>query len=243
MIDLSATPDELRLTVLLLAVTGCYMVYHYALDARRWQGRSVPPSADRAMRALAIQRIGGAVVLGLPPLLLAMALHGHAFSDLGLAAPQLVPLVLYLLGLGLPIAAVILIASRRPQFGEHYPELRLPLTAWTPHRVRRNRLLWGVYLFGYETLFRGVLLFGLIPHVGVWPAIAIQTAFYAAVHLPKNAGECAGSAVMGTLFSLGALWSQSVLAPFLLHWSVAVLGETRGLQAQRRAAALQAGAP
>lgn len=233
---LTATPEELALTVLLFAVTACYLVYHYALDARRWMTRPPEEDADGALRALAVQRIGGALVLALPPVLLVLLWHGRSLGELGLGAPEWGPLAVYVLGLGALLTAVIRMAARKPDFGQHYPELRLPIADWTPARVRRNRILWGIYLFGYEVLFRGVLLFGLIPFVGVWPAIAIQTAFYAAVHLPKNASECAGSAIMGTLFSLGALWSGSVLAPFLLHWIVATAGETFGLAAQRRSA-------
>ncbi|TVQ99298.1 MAG: CPBP family intramembrane metalloprotease [Deltaproteobacteria bacterium] len=235
MMDLSASPAELHLTVILLTVTACYLVYHYALDARRFLPPDLSAAPDRALRALAVQRIGGAAILGLPPTILVLALAGHGPSHIGLGVPHWGPLAAYVLGLGALLLPVITLASRKADFREHYPELRLPPDAWTPARMRRNRLLWGIYLFGYEVLFRGVLLFGLIPFVGVWPAIAIQTAFYAAVHLPKNAGECAGSAVMGTLFSLGALWSGSVLAPWLLHWMVATAGETLGLRAQLRA--------
>ena len=40
-----------------------------------------------------------------------------------------------------------------------------------------NALGWFLYLFGYEFLFRGVLLIPLIEPLGMWPAIAINTAF------------------------------------------------------------------
>lgn len=232
MMDLSATQSELHLTVLLFTVTASYLVYHYGLAAERFAPADLSSAPDNALRALAIQRIGGAIVLSVPALVVGLVLIGYKAGDVGLGMPRWGPLAAYVVGLGLILSGVIRVAARKPNFGDHYPELRLPVVAWTPARIRCNRLLWGIYLFGYEVLFRGLLLFGLIPFVGVWPAIAIQTAFYAAVHLPKNAGECAGSAVMGTVFSLGALWSGSVLAPFLLHWLIANTGESQGLRAQ-----------
>ena len=45
---------------------------------------------------------------------------------------------------------------------------------------------WFLYLFGYEFLFRGVLLIPLIDPLGMWPAIAINIAVYSATHIPKG---------------------------------------------------------
>ena len=60
-----------------------------------------------------------------------------------------------------------------------------------------NLLGWAIYLFGYEFLFRGILLFPLAETVGVWPAIAVNIALYSATHIPKGLDETLGAIPLG----------------------------------------------
>ena len=67
---------------------------------------------------------------------------------------------------------------------------------------------WFIYLFGYELLFRGILLFPLVAAIGVWPAIGVNIALYSATHIPKGVEETidvVGADVGLELFSVGGV--------------------------------------
>jgi len=51
-------------------------------------------------------------------------------------------------------------SARKPKNLVNYPQIRAKV--WTSKMVYMNALGWFLYLFGYEFLFRGVLLFPLI---------------------------------------------------------------------------------
>lgn len=60
-----------------------------------------------------------------------------------------------------------------------------------------------------QRMFRGFLLFSCARVLGVWPAIAINTAIYALAHVPKGKTEGIG-AVVGILFCLITLESGTI---------------------------------
>ena len=82
-------------------------------------------------------------------------------------------------------------------------------------------LLWAGYLLGYECLFRGVLLSGLVEPFGTWPALAMVTGLYTLAHLHKDAAETLSCIPMGFVFGWAALETGSFLGPFVLHLLIA----------------------
>lgn len=110
-------------------------------------------------------------------------------------------------------------ARKGGDFGR-YPEIgRKTWTAWT---ILVNAGFWSLYLFAYELLFRGTLLFLLAAELGVWPAIGINIALYSAVHIPKGAQEAVGALLLGFVFCILALVTGSMLIPFLAHAAMAI---------------------
>ena len=93
---------------------------------------------------------------------------------------------------------------------------------------------WIVYLIGYELFFRGLLLLGLVPHVGASAALGISTALYVLQHLTKHAAETVSTLVMGVVFGQLALVSGAIWAPTLLHVAIA-LGSERAARRSWRA--------
>lgn len=84
-----------------------------------------------------------------------------------------------------------------------------------------NALGWAIYLFGYEFLFRGVLLFPLVDSIGVWPAIAVNIALYSATHIPKGLDETIGAIPLGLVLCLLTLASGTIWIAFLVHVAMA----------------------
>ena len=83
--------------------------------------------------------------------------------------------------------------------------------------VLKNTLGWSAYLLGYEFLFRGILLFPLVDALGVWPAIAINTAMYSATHIPKGMDEAIGAAPLGIVLCLITLMTGTLWVAIIVH--------------------------
>jgi membrane protease YdiL (CAAX protease family) len=81
---------------------------------------------------------------------------------------------------------------------------------------------WILYLFGYEFMFRGVLLFPLAGELGVWPAIAVNTALYSVSHVPKGLSEAAGAIILGLILCVLTLASGTIWIAFFTHVALAL---------------------
>ena len=92
-----------------------------------------------------------------------------------------------------------------------------PAKTWTKKTIFINALGWFLYLFGYEFLFRGVLLIPLIDPLGMWPAIAINIALYSATHIPKGLDETIGAIPLGFVLCLLTISSGTIWIAFIVH--------------------------
>jgi membrane protease YdiL (CAAX protease family) len=84
-----------------------------------------------------------------------------------------------------------------------------------------NAVGWFLYLFGYEFLFRGVLLIPLIEPLGMWPAIAINIVLYSATHIPKGLDETIGAIPLGFVLCLLTISSGTIWIAFIVHVVIA----------------------
>jgi len=122
------------------------------------------------------------------------------------------------------ILATILIplGAQNAKGKEHlamYPQVRM--VKWNLREYTTNILSWGLYLLGYEFLFRGILFLGLLPFVGVYPAVFINTILYAGAHLYKGKKETLGSIPLGIILCLITAQTQTIWTAFAVHWLMA----------------------
>ena len=162
--------------------------------------------------------LGGTAALALLLCGLSPLDHGVSSLDWGRTGVALAALS----ALCLPIVAR---AARGTEVLGMHPEIRSPRVS--TRTVVLSALGWGVFLGGYEYVFRGALLWFLVDAIGVWPALAITSVLYMLVHLPKPAPtETFSSLLMGFVFGAAALWTGSFVVAWLLHWAIAVTTET-----------------
>ena len=100
-----------------------------------------------------------------------------------------------------------------------YPQVRM--TQWNTFKYLSNIAGWGLYLLGYEFLFRGILFLGLIPFTGLYPAIVINTVLYALAHLYKGKKETLGSIPLGIILCLITAQTGTIWTAFAVHWIMA----------------------
>jgi len=118
------------------------------------------------------------------------------------------------------LLVLILIFGRSPKFYLFYPMYKPAGYAWSQFLFYQSCQL--AYMFGWEFIFRGYLLFTAKKEVGTIPAIIIQMLPFAFLHLGKPELELYGSIFAGLLLGLIAIRANSFLPCAILHFAVAL---------------------
>lgn len=201
----------------------------FALAAQRYQ---VMP-LTRGLVQVAASDLEPAVAAGLVPLVFrvlgAIWLVGVALLTIVVVRGRVQD---YGLALGRPrrwladtaVAFMVLLplliwVSRRPDFLRVYPSLEIMRLGggWFAAGLAAR----FVYMFAWEFLFRGLLLFGFERRAGPAVAVAASTLPFVLVHFGKPGLEVYGSALAGIVLGLIALRGRSFLPCWLLHYAAA----------------------
>lgn len=177
---------------------------------------------EASFKHIFFTKIFGFISMGVLPVICCLIfLDEIPFADYGLTfipETSLFSLV-WIAGLSVLVIPLVYFSAKKPKNLINYPQIRSKI--WTSKMVRMNALGWFLYLFGYEFLFRGVLLIPLIEPLGVWPAIAINIALYSATHIPKGLDETIGAIPLGLVLCLLTLSSGTIWIAFLVHVAMA----------------------
>ncbi|MBN1953248.1 MAG: CPBP family intramembrane metalloprotease [Bacteroidales bacterium] len=162
------------------------------------------------------QKQMGVLFLGIvPAIAVFIVFPEHGWKYYGVTLQNFGDSLLYLLGVAVIITPLALISARKPDTIATYPQIRAK--NWTPGLLVLNTLNWSMYLLAYEFLFRGILLMLLVPVIGVWPAIIINTSLYSATHIPKGAKETISAIPFGIALCLITLDTGSIFVAFVAH--------------------------
>lgn len=115
------------------------------------------------------------------------------------------------------MAVVIAALSRLEEFSSYYR-----LSAFEERDLKEMMefaLRLGVYMFSWEFIFRGFMLFGLKDRFGSL-AIWIQAIPFAIMHLGKPELETLSTIFGGAAFGYIDLESRSVLPSVVIHWAI-----------------------
>ena len=86
-------------------------------------------------------------------------------------------------------------------------------------------LVYVLYYWGWEFLFRGALQLGLRPRLGVVGSCMVQLLPSVLLHIGKPLGETWGAVVAAPIFGAVALRTRSFLYVFLFHYSIGVIND------------------
>ncbi|MCK5673503.1 MAG: CPBP family intramembrane metalloprotease, partial [Spirochaetales bacterium] len=180
-------------------------------------------SASRGRGILVIRaRFAGFILMALLPVVILLVLTDLELGDIGLI-PSSGSLVFIVISSLIFSTAGIFVTVFNPGAPKHfakYPQIRD--SKWTRSIFIWNLISWAVYLTGYEIMFRGIIIFTLLEPLGVWPAIAVSTALYSALHLQKGMFEALGALPLGILFSILTVLSGSIWIAAIVHVVMAV---------------------
>jgi len=172
---------------------------------------------------ITFNRIVGFVAMGILPVSICLIyLPDYSFTDYGL---KIIPetsgfTILWIFILTVLVVPIAYFSAKNPKNLVNYPQIRAK--KWTKKTVIVNAAGWTLYLVGYEILFRGVLLIPLKDHLGVWTAIAVNIAMYAATHIPKGLNETIGAVPLGLVLCILTLYSGTLWIAIVVHVMMAL---------------------
>ena len=178
---------------------------------------------DGSVKNVLFTKYWGLFAMGIVPAIITLILMPqYALADYGLTynsdtTMTSIVAILILAALTMPLA---FLSSKKPSHQLNYPQIREK--NWTRSLVLKNSLGWSAYLLGYEFLFRGILLFPLVDALGVWPAVAINTAMYSATHIPKGLDETIGAVFLGIVLCLITLLTGTLWVAIVVHITMAL---------------------
>jgi membrane protease YdiL (CAAX protease family) len=156
-------------------------------------------------------------------------LLGKNLSYFGVRFNNLVESSVWIAGLGSSIILVQSFAARSKSNLSQYPQIRIQ--EWSRALFFKNTLIWLLYLFSYEFMFRGFLLFGTVYIFGVWPGIAINTVLYSLAHVPKGAREAVMAIPFGLFICYITLRTETIWVAVFLHFALAISNDYFSIQA------------
>ncbi len=203
-----------------VVITGtliCYYLYYYFAGGFLVQ-KFFPDtvSAKDQVTIFLFKKVSGFIFLGLiPSLYYCFFISGNVLSEFGFRFSGLTDNALLLAGLSLLVLGVIFLVNKFNGPVKDKPQIRLE--KWTGGVFLLNCLGWIIYLVGYETLFRGVLLISCYHAFGMPVAIAINLAIYSAIHMVNGKGEALGALVFGFISCLLTIKTGTILISIILH--------------------------
>lgn len=178
-----------------------------------------------------IYTTSGAVILGLLVLLCLAWLHaGRAPALLGLGLPLATGGrvgMAVALGLLVALAIVEIVMKRKRRCSDAKAREKLANNHLLPRNRHELSLFLGFALLlgcGWELLYRGFLVWFLLPHVGTAGTICIAALAYGAAHGYKSRMQFLGSIVSAFAFTIAFVLSGSLWWLMLIHTAPAIAG-------------------
>jgi membrane protease YdiL (CAAX protease family) len=220
-LSLSWNEDNLAPVVSIFSTTILFLIYHFT----GWSKQFIRKFAqdDTQLKIVLFRRALGAVSFGIIPALMIILVFQGNFAAFGLSLKHFSESLIWIAGLGFLIIPMNYFAARKPANLEQYPQIRKK--EWTTGLILTSAISWIIYLTGYEFMFRGWLLFGTAGYTGIWPAIALNTAIYALVHVPKGLNEAAGAIPLGFVLCIATISTGTIWVALLTHIMLALSNE------------------
>lgn len=208
------------LLVLLVGVMPARALYKSLRGAR--------PEGNRSKTYLS----SGAIILGLLVVLCYAWLHANrAPALLGLETPVSERSII---GLGIAVVlfivlAIVEVVAKHKRAGRNNAKARQRLES--NELLPRNRheliLFLGFGLLagcGWELLYRGFLIWFLVPRIGMVGAICLAALTYGVAHGYKTRGQFVGSIISAFAFTIAFVLSGSLWWLMLIHTMAALVG-------------------
>lgn len=223
-VDLSWKTNDLRIFLPILLALVFFVIYWFTAQSEGIKNRfySKFDHDTASVKHIFFTKYFGFLSMGVAPTIICLIfLPELTLADYGLTfLPETAFFTLiWIVGLCALVIPLAAFSAKKPKNLVNYPQIRAK--NWDTSIYTKNLLGWALYLFGYEFLFRGILLIPLVEPLGVWPAIAINIALYSATHIPKGLDETIGAIPLGLVLCLLTLASGTIWIAFIVHVAMA----------------------
>jgi membrane protease YdiL (CAAX protease family) len=199
-----------------------FSIYHFVSISSRVEAQFINRYGAEAgaTRFVLFTRYLGGFTIGLIPALLMVVVLGQPLSDFGFKFQNGLLSLYWIVGIAAIVIPMNYFNTQKEKHLEQYPTIRQE--EWSMGLLVNTAFSWVFYLFGYELMFRGLLLFASVPLLGAWPAIILNVVFYVLVHIPKNLEESIGAVPLGLLLCLITLTTGTIWVAFFVHITLAL---------------------
>ena len=219
-------PDQFAPTVIMLSATVLLLAWWYfvARDWHRWVSQPWPSwfegMNDPRFAGGVYEMLAAFVLLGVIPLLIAVAILRRRPSDYGLCLGDRVK-TFRSAALSIPLFVLAAyIASGDPSVQATYP--LNPAAGDSAGAFAMHVASYLLFYLGWEFMFRGYLLFGLADRYGVAAAMMIQVMASALIHVGKPPIETFLAIPVGLYWGWIALRTRSIVSSFLQHAALGI---------------------
>ncbi|MBN1108979.1 MAG: CPBP family intramembrane metalloprotease [Bacteroidales bacterium] len=224
-LDLSLKEGDAETIIPLALTTAGFIIYWFTALSEKIKSRFFSKNGnDRAsVNYFIFTRLAGFLFLGAIPLIICLATlkeYPPEFYGLSFRTDTMLLTLISTVALSLIVFPLASFSARKPKNLVNYPMIRAKV--WTPGTILITIAGWSIYLFGYELLFRGILLMPLADNIGMWPAIFVNIAFYSATHVPKGLEETIGAIPLGLVLCIITLATGTIWTAFIVHLVMAV---------------------
>lgn len=212
------------------AFTVGFMVYYFVIQSPKMEARvrGSRSAEEGQIRWVLFQRIWGGAWLGIPALVVPL-LWGKSPADYGMLPSFSSESLLLCGGLSVLVIVINLFRAGSPANLVNYPQIRA--REWDLGLFLKSSGTWVIYLLGYELMFRGLLLYGCLEGMGIWPAVAINASLYAFAHFFKGIQESVAALPFGIIICGLTLYTGDFLVAFVVHCALALSNQTIALRA------------
>lgn len=223
-VDLSWKNGDINIFLPIILSLVFFVIYWFTAQSNKIKEAFYAkyPFDEASVKHIFFTKYFGFLSMGVVPSIICLVvLPDYSIADYGLTViPETTFFsLIWTIGLCLLVVPLAYFSAKKPKNLVNYPQIRAKI--WTKKTVFINALGWALYLFGYEFLFRGTLLFPLVDSIGVWPAIAVNIALYSATHIPKGLDETIGAIPFGLVLCLLTITSGTIWIAFLVHLAMA----------------------
>lgn len=219
-LDFNFDGKDLKIVVPIMATLVSFSIYWFLAQSEKIKSVFFAKNTwDEASRKhIFFTKYMGFLIMGVFPLIFSMFIFSKfdfSYFGISLGWETLPYALLWILGLSLIVIPITYYSARKPKNLLNYPQIRSK--TWSRKTFYINLLGWALYLFGYELLFRGTLLFPVYEILGLWPAVAINVALYSATHIPKGMDETIGAVPLGVVLCIVTLQTGTIWVAFFVH--------------------------
>ena len=213
-------PAIISVLCLIIGFLVCHFVPQTHVVLRYFRNKAGEYSDN--VRSVLFQRLLGVVFFGFIPMMIILlgkvpsSLTGLNFSF------SLFPMLAGCI-VGMLLIFINFLNRKNPENLAMYPQIRKP--EWNVTLLLVSALSWLIYIYCYEFIFRGFLLFSTSESFGIWNAVTLNIAFYSLVHVPKGWKEAIGSLPLGLIFCIMCLKAGNFLPSFVAHSCLALSTE------------------